>query len=187
MSILMNNNTTSLINCRVQLNNLGMEIQNLLSNPFSLQIISMKLNEIEMIILNIATQILNIKTQIDNYISNLNMFNQYSNIKMNNNIINNLDTNMNNYSLDRIMTIYFDDGLTGTRTTINTYENITVEELFILYALKVGLKLDNIKDYLFLINGKTIDIKEKKTLKDYRLINNNVITIVKSINVIGGP
>ena len=183
----MNNNTISLKNCGVQLNNLGMEIQNLLNNPLSLQIICMKLNEIEMTILNIVTQILNIKTQIDNSISNLNMFYQYNNIKMNDNLINKLDVNENNYNLDKIMTIYFNNALTGEKAIINTYENITVEELLKLYALKVGIKLDSLKDYLFLINGKIIDIKEKRTLKDYKLNNNNLITIDKSGNVIGGP
>ncbi len=183
----MNNSTISLKNCGVQLNNLGMEIQNLLNNPLSLQIICMKLNEIEMTILNIATQILNIKTQVDNSISNLNMIYQYNNIKMNDNLINKLDINENNYNLGKIMTIYFNYALIGEKTAINTYENITVEELLKLYALKAGLKLDNLKDYLFIINGKIIDIKEKRTLKDYKLNNNNLITIDKSSNVIGGP
>jgi hypothetical protein len=183
----MNNSTASLKNCGVQLNNLGIEIQNLLSSPVSLQIICVKLNEIEMIILNIATQIINIRTQIDNNIPNLNMFNQYNNIKMNDNLINKLDRNKNNYNLDKIMTIYFNDGITGEKTTINTYEDITVEELLKLYALKVGLKIDNLKDYFFLINGSIIDIKEKRTLKEYKLNNNNLIAIAKSNNVIGGP
>ena len=101
------------------------------------------------------------------------MFNQYNNIKINDNLINKLDKNKNNYNLDKIMTIYFNDGITGEKTTINTYEDITVEELLKLYALKVGLKIDNLKDYFFLINGNIIDIQEKRTLKGYKLNNNS--------------
>jgi hypothetical protein len=50
------------------------------------------------------------------------------------------------------MAIYFYDGITGERTTINTYEDITVEELLKLYVLNVGLQIDNLKVYFFSIN-----------------------------------
>ena len=164
-----------------------MEIQNLLNNPFSLQNINMKLNELGILISNIVTQIFNIGIQINNNFSNLNIFNQLNNIQMNDDLMNNLDLNKNNYNFGNKICILFMDGITGRKTAINTYEDINVEELLKLYALKAGLKLDNLKDYLFFINGKIIDIKEKRTLKDYKLNNNNLITIDKTNNVIGGP
>ena len=182
----MNDFSTSLKNFGVQLHNLGMEIQNLLNNPFSLQNINMKLNEHGILISNIGTQIFNIGFQINNNFSNLNTFNQLNNIKMNDDFMNNLDLNKNNYNFGNKMCILFMDGITGRKTAINTYEDITVEELLKLYALKIGLKLDNIKDYFFLFDGKRINIKEKNTLKNYGFKTNDFIVIEKTHNVIGG-
>lgn len=182
----MSDYSTSLKYYSFQLNNLGMEIQNLLNNPLSLQNISMKLCEFGMKISNIGTQIFNIGAQINNNFSNPNTFIQLNNIKMPNDIMNNFDLNKINYNFDNGITIFFSEAITG-KTTINTNKDITVEELLNLYALKKGIKLDDLKTYFFIINGKIININEKRTLRDYSFRNQDVIEVCKKSNVIGGP
>ena len=113
-----------------------MEIQNLLNNPFSLQNINMKLNELGILISNIVTQIFNIGIQINNNFSNLNIFNQLNNIQMNDDLMNNLDLNKNNYNFGNKICILFMDGITGRKTAINTYEDINVEELLIFFLME---------------------------------------------------
>ena len=181
----MNDFSTLLKNYGLQLNNIGMEIQNILNNPFSLQNINMKLSELGMLISNIGTQIFNLGIQIN--FPNHNNFDQLNNIKMNDDLMNNLDFNKNNYNFGNKICLFFIDGITGRKTVINTYEDITIEELLKLYSLKIGLKIDNLKDYFFILNGKRINIKDKSTLKNYGFKTNDVITTAKIHNLNGGP
>ena len=183
----MNDFSTCLKNYGVQLNNIGMEIQNLLNNPFSLQNINMRLSELGMQISKIGAQIFNIGTQINNNYSNLNMFNQLNNMNINNDLMNNLDLNKNNCNFGNKICIIFFNGISGTKTVINTDDDITVEDLLNLFALKVGLKLDSLEDYLFLLNGRRLNLKEKSTLANYGFRGNDRIIIAKMNNLNGGP
>jgi hypothetical protein len=181
----MNDFSTSLKNYGVQLNNLGIEIQNLFNNPLSIQNFSMRLSELGMLISNIGTQIFNLGIQIN--FPNHNNFDQLNNIKMNDDLMNNLDFNKNNYNFGNKICLFFIDGITGRKTVINTYEDITIEELLKLYSLKIGLKIDNLKDYFFILNGKRINIKDKNTLKNYGFKTNDLIITAKMNNLNGGP
>ena len=154
----------------VQLQNLGFQIMNI-----GLQLQNM-MNNFEIPLQNIGQQISNVSMQIFNIgmqISNPNMPIFNNNPFQNNNIFNN---NIYKNFEEINISIEFDVN-TGEKYIINCKDNITVEELLKRFLQRANY--ENKKDsLLFLFNAQKIDPNEKKSIKNYRLYPNSIITVM---------
>jgi hypothetical protein len=171
-------------NYGVQLQGFAMQIQNLgMQMPFLMQNIIMQMQNISASIMNIGTQIFNIGTNLSN---NFNM-----NFPMNNNISEKMNMINNNFKCNErdneLMTIFFKKGSTGEKIAITTSYKTTIEELFNLFIIKMGLESKYLEDYIFIYDSRKINPKEKRTIFNYGLRHGCLIHFTKTQYLLGGP
>ena len=74
----------------------------------------------------------------------------------------------------------------GTNVTINALTNMSVHDLLIEFAHKVGVGENALKKLVFLYSGNRITINESKNIIDYGLISSSVILVIDTSNLLGG-
>ena len=185
-------NGNQLKNYGIQLQNMGMEIQNFgiqmknnimqnIGNQIQIQDIGNQIQNIGAQISNIAIQIFNVGTQVSNIIMNqynVNLMNQ--NDLMNTCMMNGINEEIINDNFDSIKMNFLFETVSGRTNNIAMNPNRTVEDLLKLYLNKMGLNLVDVqkKNIFFVYNGETIDIKEKRKIKEFFLSCNSTQRII---------
>ena len=182
---------TELKNLGIHLQNIGIQIQNI---GMTIPIMRIEIQNLGLQISKIGNQIFNIGINYFNQLMQINnmhnLFNQMQNINainnqnfMENNIFNNNNINYNN---NQKLNIIFDTNH-GWENVITTFDT-TIEDLLNTFLKKKNIIKEREKNnFFFLFNGKKIDLKNKKTIEEFGLIEGSHIIFLEKLNLIGGP
>ena len=163
----------------MQMQSIAIQITNISMHIFKIGMETPNFNQIQD---NLGNQILNNLNEMNN----LNIMNQVPNIEMNNNIINNDINNINDLSNKPKINIKFGQS-NGKCIVIIISPEMTIEDLLNSYRIKIGESPNFLENHIFLFNGQKININEKKTIKDFGLINGSQIFVYKLKDVEAGP
>ena len=168
-------------NMGTQIQNYGLQIQNMMQN------IGNHMQNLGIEITNIGIQIFNMGMKISNQNQNINNMigqNQFMGIQMfnmlnsNNNdwMMNFCGNNINNKEKKINFTF---KTIKGERYVLSCNENITIEELFKLYAKKANLNYDLIKKQkiFFIFNAQKLSINDQRQIKEVFIWPVNTIMV----------
>ena len=153
-----------------QLKSMGNQISDM-----AMKIFSIGMQSQNMIKFSDPIPIQNIPNQI-----NMNMLNQLNNIEINNN----LNNKKEKIGGDIIFIYFIYD---GKKVLININNKETVENLLNAFRLKMEKGHDFYGNHMFLFNGREVSVYEKAKIIDYGLSRGNVIEVISTNDIIGGP